>query len=269
MKIQVALAVLFFGSFVSANSGIFSGDGQVVPSPVERSLKARSGLIKKETNAERLRRGLPLLPPSRRSPGYKPRPRPSQRPCVPLSSTWGYVEVTKADGTAAGYIRKTFDDQNSYTLTPSKSSALQVKLPSSSPFTGPFNILGINGPDKKHPYLGAVGGSSGYHFAHGQLGSAYLAGTGASPANSPPSSRAGTSLQALGYNGPAESQIWSMDCKTRGLSAQWTNTDLSQPATTIFYDPVVDYLGITSDLEVFNGHFGSEGAYAVTFTFIP
>ncbi|KAJ6570218.1 hypothetical protein DFH09DRAFT_1313418 [Mycena vulgaris] len=72
--------------------------------------------------------------------------------------------------------------------------------------------------------------------------SAYLAGTGPSAANSPPFSSAGTSLQSLGYN---------------------TNTDSPQPATTIFYDPVVDYLGLTSDLGVFNDAFRNEDAYAV------
>ncbi|KAJ7454808.1 hypothetical protein FB451DRAFT_654716 [Mycena latifolia] len=273
MKLPVAFAALFFGSFVSANSGIFSSEGQVLPNPVGRSTDARSAngvLAKKETNFERMRRGLPPLPPVRKHPlGSKPKPRPSQSPCAPLFSTLGYIKLTKSDGTSAGYISKIFDGQNSYTVTASVHSALQVKLPSPSPFGGPFNILAFNGPDPVHPYLGAVGGSSGYYFAHGQLGSAYLAGTGASAANSPPSSSAGTSLQTLGYNAPGESQIWSMDCKTRGISAQWTNSDSSHPPTTIFYDPDVDYLGITSDLHVFNSDFSEEGAFAVTFTFVP
>ncbi|KAJ7116361.1 hypothetical protein C8R44DRAFT_792296 [Mycena epipterygia] len=267
MKIQVTLAVLFFGSFVSANSGIFSGDGQVLPTPVERSLDSRAvkGVLeKKETNAERLRRGLSPLPPSR----FAPRARPSPRPCT-LPSTPGYIKVTKPNGNAVGYISNEFDGQRSYTVTTSQSTALQVTLqPSSSPFGAPFNILAINGPDVAHPYLGAVGASSGYHFSPGQLGSAYLAGTGASPANSPPSSSAGTSMRSLGYKAPGESEIWSMNCRSGVITAQWTNADSSQPATTIFYDPSVNYLGLTSDLGVLNGHFG-EGAYAVKFAFVP
>ncbi|KAJ7914899.1 hypothetical protein B0H13DRAFT_2001565 [Mycena leptocephala] len=273
MKIQVALATFFFTSFVSANSGIPPRDGQLLPSPIERSSHIgyiAGGLNKKETvqrNADRLRRGLSPLPPSRRAPGYKPRPRPSSRPCVPLSSTWGYLKVTSSDGTAAGYISKTFDPQYAYTLTTSISSALQITLPSKSPFGGPFNILTVNGPDTRHPYLGAVGGGSGGHLGHGQRGSAYLAGTGASPANSPPSSSAGSSMQSIGYNAPGESQIWSMDCDTRTIDAQWTNTDSSQPPTTLFYDAAEKYLGLTSDLGAFNG--ARQNAHAVIFTFVP
>jgi hypothetical protein len=77
MKIQVALATFFFTSFVSANSGIPPRDGQLLPSPIERSSHIgyiAGGLNKKETvqrNADRLRRGLSPLPPSRRAPGYK------------------------------------------------------------------------------------------------------------------------------------------------------------------------------------------------------
>ncbi|KAF8207191.1 hypothetical protein K438DRAFT_1815858 [Mycena galopus ATCC 62051] len=231
MKISVSFAVVFLSSFVSANSDLLARDGQLLPSPVER-------------NADRLRRGV------RRDHGdHRSKPRPSQQPCVPLSSASGYIEVLMADGAAAGYISSEFDPQHAYTLTTSRSSALHVNLPSTSPFGGAFNILATNGPDNRHPYLGAVGGGNGYHFSNGQHGSAFLAGTGASPANSPPSSKAGTSMQFIGYNAPGESQIWSMDCQTREIHAQWTNADSSQPATTIFYDTVDKYLGLTSNLE--------------------
>ncbi|KAJ7086066.1 hypothetical protein B0H15DRAFT_845161 [Mycena belliarum] len=168
---------------------------------------------------------------------------------------------------AAGFISKHFGAQRSYTGTQSKEFALEVNLPS-QPFSGPFNIRVMNGPDSRHLYLGAAGGSSGYYLASGQLGSAYLASTGMTIADSPPSSSTGPSLQALGYTAPAESQIWSMDCKTWGIKAQWTNSDASQPPTTVFYDPAVDFLGITADLDVYNGNF-AEDAFSVTFTFVP
>jgi hypothetical protein len=74
MRVQVAFAVLFLASFVSANSGIFGDDGKVVPTAVERSADVKAikrGLEKKETNFERMRRGLPPLRPARMSPPYK------------------------------------------------------------------------------------------------------------------------------------------------------------------------------------------------------
>ncbi|KAF7375151.1 hypothetical protein MSAN_00401600 [Mycena sanguinolenta] len=192
----------------------------------------------------------------------------SKRGRDPLSNhVCRFPEIIKADGTIAGYISSEFDSQHAYTLTTSKSSALQVNLPSTSPFGASFNILAVNGQDNRHPYLGAVGGGNGYRFGQGQRGSAFLTGTGASPANSPPSSRGGTSMQSTGYNAPGESQIWSMDCKTREISAQWTNADSTQPETTIFYDTVDKYLGLTSDLEAFN--VGPQDAHSVTFYFVP
>ncbi|KAJ7137508.1 hypothetical protein C8R43DRAFT_1109809 [Mycena crocata] len=249
MKIQVAFAVLFFGSFVSANSGIFDHDGQIA-SPVQRSPEAvpvESGLHKKATNSDRLRRGLPPLAPTRRHG----------------SSHHGHG-VTKSDGTHGGYIGQRYDGQHSYTLTHSRNTALHVKLPSSSPYGGSFNLLALNGPDHDHPYLGAVGARSGYRFAHGQRGSAYLTGTGTAPANSPPSSHIGSSMESSGYRAPGESQIWSMDCRTHEISAQWTDTDSSQHPTSLYYDPGADYLGLNSE----ETHFGS-GAYGVSFTFVP
>jgi hypothetical protein len=86
-------------------------------------------------------------------------------------------------------------------------------------------------------------------------------------------------LEALGYDAPSESQIWTLDCSL-GITAQWTNIDGSefistlirtlpstctlptaQPATSIFYDPVVNYLGLTGDLATYNNEFG-DGATA-------
>ncbi|KAJ7242769.1 hypothetical protein B0H12DRAFT_1312274 [Mycena haematopus] len=305
MKIPVVLA-FFLGSFVYANSGF-------LPTSVKRSSQLDRSLEEKGTvqrNADRFRRGLPPLPPFRRgdrplcnqsSPllsdiklkrGLDPPSNPACRFPVTLivlsyhASPSGNIQVIRADGTTAGYISSEFDPQHAYTLTTSRSSALQANLPSMSPFGDRFNILATNGQDIKHPYVGAVGGGNDYHFGPGQRGpsSAYLAGTGAcnSPidstssisdiiheasANSPPSSRAGTSMQSIGYNAPGESQIWSMDCETREINAQWTNTDSSQPPTTIFYDAVDQYLGLTSDLEAFT--VGPQDGQAVTFNFVP
>jgi hypothetical protein len=107
--------------------------------------------------------------------------------------------------------------------------------------------------------LGAVGGSGGYNFNSGNLGYAYLSGTGHTPANSPPSFSAGHAIQTLGYNAPCESTIWYINSATLALTAQWTNTDGSQPATSIFYSPGVDFLGIIGDFAKFVATFPGEG----------
>jgi len=94
-----------------------------------------------------------------------------------------------------------------------------------------------------------------------------MAGVGHTNAGLPPSGTAGTSIQTLGYNGPSESQVWMINCELN-ITAQWTNVDSTQPVTILFYDPIVNYLGATGDVNLYNSDFG-DGAYAVTFTYIP
>jgi len=197
------------------------------------------------------------------------KPRSSPTPCVALNGVAGTIQVKRAyDRGSVGFVRNVYDSQASFTITTHAPSAMRVSLPSYSPFNTPIDIK-FGGQDPKHVLFGAVGGSSGYHLASGHLGYTYLSGTGHTDAGSPPSSTAGTSMQAVGYNAPSESQIWTLDCTTLQLTAMWTNTDNTQPATTtIFYDPAVDYLGLTGDLAVFQSVF-SEHAFPVTFTYIP
>jgi hypothetical protein len=84
----------------------------------------------------------------------------------------------------------------------------------------------------------------------------------------PPSFLAGHAIQALGYNAPCESTIWSLNSATLALTAQWTNVDGSQPATSIFYSPRVDFLGIIGDFAKFVATFPGEGAYLVKLKFV-
>lgn len=73
-SILLALA-LFLSSVAALNSGIFEDDGQSItqaPSVEGLNVGRRAEAFvptptKRVTNAERLRRGLPLLPPSKRS----------------------------------------------------------------------------------------------------------------------------------------------------------------------------------------------------------
>jgi len=273
---SIILALTFFISLVAANSGIFGDNGQVLSSPgVARDvvddvaalqpqlLPLATPTKRQDTNAYRLKRGMHLVPPSRRTRGDALYPRAS---CVPLTSNTGVISVTKlSTGTLLGYIRKTFDNQKSYTYGPID-NALTVALPSSSPFGSAFDITAVNGPDPSHPLVGAVGGSGGYDFT--KDGYAYLAGTGHTNANSPPST-VGHSIQSLGYDAPSESQFWSIDCLTLQLSAQWTNVDGSQPPTSLFYDTAVDFLGLVGDIGKFDSKFPGEGTSLVGFTFVP
>lgn len=171
--------------------------------------------------------------------------------------------IRKSTGALLGYMRKTFDGQNSYTYG-TCANALQVSF---DPTTSPFPIKALNGPDSAHPYVGAVGGSGGYNFNTGSVGYTYFSGTGLTPANSPPSSSAGHSIQALGYNAPAESTIWILTGNV--LSSQWVNTDGSVRSAVFFYDAGVDFLGQNGDLAKFSQTFPGEGAFEVTINYVP
>ncbi|KAF6752136.1 hypothetical protein DFP72DRAFT_906217 [Ephemerocybe angulata] len=263
-------------SCVSAkNPGIWTDDQTSVVQPpgyVDTALSRRESApsptpTKQITNAERLRRHLPLLPPTRRTGALSPRAS-----CVPLADGTGTIQVRRAsNGNILGYIRKTFDSQGSYTFSSNILDALTVKLSSTSISSGAQEISAVGGPDGAHPLIGAVGGSAGYDFNPGQLGYryAYLSGAGHTNANSPPSFTAGHSIQSLGYNGPAESTTWFVDCLTLDITAQWTNADGSQPPTSLFYDPPVDFVGLVGDFNQFVSTFPGEGAYLVTLHFIP
>lgn len=86
---------------------------------------------------------------------------------------------------------------------------------------------------------------------------------------------------------PAESTIWSLDCLSAEIAAQWINVDgcesistasaprvvfmasdnvikcTAQPSTGIFYNPAVDFLGLVGDMNQFNSAFADEGAFLV------
>ncbi|KAF8885526.1 hypothetical protein BD779DRAFT_1801348 [Infundibulicybe gibba] len=249
--IFAVLSALAAAYTVSAGSGIYDNAGKV-QNP--RGFDVRGDLelsLPPKTNAERLRRGMAPFPPTRRSPSrIAMRPRASGSLCQPLSSTNGFIKPEVVY------------------FYPADTTRLVVKVPSVDSFGVPIDITAVGGPDSDHPFVGAVGGSGGFTFGSGKSGYAYLSGTGQTPASSPPSSSVGHSIQTLGYNGPAESRIWTLSCETRDLTAQWTNADGKTVPATVMYDPAVNYIGITGDLSAFNAEF-KEGAYAVTLTFVP
>ncbi|KAJ7652812.1 hypothetical protein DFH06DRAFT_1205759 [Mycena polygramma] len=223
------LAIVGLSSLVCAYSDS-SSNNQPLPAPRHRVqgsvAEASNGLWKKETNASRLRRGLPPLPPTRRSSGI--RARASTTPCTTPLITTGLIKVTFTDDKTTAYLSASFD-RKFYTITSqplNHNVALVVKLPDSA-LDGPFDIAPVavgsgTVSDPLYPRVGAVGGPD---FLPGQLEWAHLSATGHTDANSPPSSTAGSSLQSQGSQAPSESQIWSINCQTHEITAQWTNSD--------------------------------------------
>ncbi|KAJ7626781.1 hypothetical protein FB45DRAFT_1029182 [Roridomyces roridus] len=145
MRLYAALTLLSLSTFVCAiNSGIFGENDQIVnpppPTPVARSadgISASSG--KRETNSQRLARGLGPLPPTRRASQLLPRTS-----CVPLANTHGVIQVIDSTTSAIkGYLRR----------------AHRVVVVH-HPFKGAFELTADNGPDPAYPLVGAVGGKN-------------------------------------------------------------------------------------------------------------
>jgi len=232
---------------------------------------ARGTPTKRDTNAARMRRGLDPLPPIRRSPRSL-KPRTSPPPCHWPSSAQGVISVSKTtDGSLKGYISKRLGSQNAYTLTTDLKIAQTFAFPLVDYNGAWIDITAVDGgPSPANPLLGAVGGPNGYDFGEAKLAStAYLAAVTHTNYNSPANFSAGTSMQSAGYDGPSESQIWELQCSSLEILAFWTNVDNTQNAPTLFYDPAVDYLGLADDIATFNSAFPNDGAFGVTFRFVP
>ncbi|KAF8193929.1 hypothetical protein K438DRAFT_1761502 [Mycena galopus ATCC 62051] len=241
MNLSRAAVLLSFVYIVSATHDATTGtDGHSV--------------AQRETNGDRFRRGLGPLPPTRRERNDLT-PRASPIPCPKLSSNTGTLQIRQvSNGEKIGYLGKKFNRENAYTVHPGPDAALHVLVPPVAPFDVTINLIATDAPDLGHLFLGAVANGQG-ELGHGEAGAAFLSGTSAVRGSSPPSSSAGTSLTSPGHGG-IESQIWTMNCQTRQITAQWTNADESQPQTTIFYDPESkrreSFLGLTGDLEALN-----------------
>ncbi|KAJ7104932.1 hypothetical protein C8R44DRAFT_858714 [Mycena epipterygia] len=215
---------------------------------------------KKETNADRFRRGLGPLPPTRRDRN-KLSSRASAVPCTRLSNNVGRIQIRRLAGDKIGFVGDRYNDDDAYRVR-ARRAALSVTVPPVTPFGGAIDLIAVNPPDSSNPYFGAVSNGLGNLGAE-EAGFAYLSGISNSVrSNSPPSFNAGTSLTLNGHGG-VETQIWTMNCQTHEITAQWINADGSQPPTTIFYDPRGKFLGLTGNLGAVD-----PDAFPVTITFV-
>lgn len=179
----------------------------------------------------------------------------------------GDIAVYNAAGTTLlGYVSKNYDSQNSFTYSSNVATALTFEIDSSA--SAPFAILEQTPPiSSTNDYFAAVGGSGGYDMTPSVDGYAYmtsgsLTASGATPSSTP--SPSSDDLNELGYNGPEETTIWSHTGQI--LTPQWVNVGGTTYPNVVFYDPVVNYIGITADLSGYNSDYG-DGAVAVTLEF--
>ncbi|KAJ3485503.1 hypothetical protein NLI96_g4921 [Meripilus lineatus] len=242
-----------------------------------------------QTNAERLRRGLPLLKPrvvsstlvifeaapspdtefssSRFVPERNIRARSSPAPCV---SHEGVIKVTytQLDGSLIeGYVYKGFDSFGQYGVRNEYASALHVKFCVSSTTNEVFDIITLNGDMPLYPFLGV---STGYanigikeDLGPGSFNYLYLVGSSHSTV---PSNVGNTFTAVTGVPEKSKSTIWQFDRITNQLTVVWENSDHSFPNITAGFANDDKAIFFAGDLDALNRHFGSmDGRVTLTF----
>ncbi|KAJ7493697.1 hypothetical protein FB451DRAFT_1215152 [Mycena latifolia] len=263
----LASTALAIASPTRTSAKRFSIDGLEGMSPSRRHTPYIGDVTVKRdaaTNAQRLARGLPPLPPKRRS-GRAALARRSAG--VPVSYT-GTIQVTNAGtGAVVGYVYQASGSTNHFGVTTDMSSALSFMLSVDSTVVSSsgINIAATTSTyATTWPYMGGIVGviNTNANLASGSPNFAYVQGTSLTPDDSPAAS-VSNSYPTIEKS---ESAIWNYDASTGAISAQWINIDGSAPATAIVYVAGSNALVLAGDASVFASSF--PGSYAVTFTFV-
>lgn len=222
------------------------------------------------TNAELLRRGLPLKSPVLRRGTPTRRTDPSAVP-QPVSSTTtntGVIQIRNANtGSVLGYISTT-SSNSIMALQSTSDGALTVSFDADSTGTSTQLNLGMENSGSGYPYLGLVQAiadpdsvfsptSSNFGFIVGTVQTA----PGAVPANIDNSYSAHYGKQRTG-----ESAVWVFDSDTDTLTPQWINPDKSTPSLgTYVLDNELVFAG---NLATAQAGFG-QGIVPITFVLVP
>ncbi|KAJ7771671.1 hypothetical protein B0H16DRAFT_1514271, partial [Mycena metata] len=174
------------------------------------------------TNAQRLSRGLPLKPPSRRSSA-----RRATSSASASSARRGYIQVRSVDdngsptGAVLGFVSKTTKAHMQYRVESSLDHALLVS------WGGEHNLVTLNSDITSPNFLGLVQGpgASSSNLAKGSSNSLYLASTEQTSPNATPQDVQSSVNTRSGRSSPAESAVWTVDPNTNSLTAQWINPD--------------------------------------------
>ncbi|KAH9059666.1 hypothetical protein EDB87DRAFT_1684518 [Lactarius vividus] len=175
--------------------------------PVEAAL-----FMKRETNGQRFARGLPPLPPIRRSPTETANRRQVSQP--PSTSDTGRLEVRHAtDNTRLGYVA---NDAGRGPIGLNLDIAHNPAIPD---LIVEFSDSTLVAQDPKFdaPY--------------------YIGGYGTLP----------FTIEFINVGAGPGAAIWSLDSTSGALNATWTNSDNSASQPTLIYDSELNALNFTSN----------------------
>lgn len=225
---------------------------------VDHAARSPQGL----TNAELIRRGLPLKNPIMRRGTPVRRNSPSGTPSKTVQR--GKIRVRKeSDNEVLGYVSAT-TYQHAQFLYGHVDSALIVSFETGAGDSDTKLNLAIENADIQGFALGLVEGRDNVDsvLAAGSYQYTYLAGTKQTPPGSPPL----VVGNSYGSTRASESALWNWVRKTQSLTLHWVNPDGSYPTVHIFAQGVAIYVG--GDPAAFNHKYQSP-VTNIVFEFVP
>ncbi|KAH8818624.1 hypothetical protein DL96DRAFT_1684281 [Flagelloscypha sp. PMI_526] len=256
-NIVKAFLLLFLVQVASAVPllGVDELGSTVAVSPRDSHLPTRT-VSPAMSNAERLRRGLPLKKPMSRSLRYR---QDGPVPSNPVTIyRRGYIQIlSAADDRAIGYVSSTPHSAGPAGLTSSTDSALIVRYDVGMALTPPYNLELTNGQGSlaSFPDIGLTVGPSALspEFGPGSFNYGFLSATNPTPKGSTPTTVGSSTSSTL----PGESAIFTVD-PFDNIQVQWINPDGSLPVTYTMYAPGPNYLTATGDINAYKDAFGND-----------
>ncbi|KAH9169448.1 hypothetical protein EDB89DRAFT_1472168 [Lactarius sanguifluus] len=170
-----------------------------------------------ETNAQRFARGLPPLPPVRRSPTESAMRRQVSPPPV---STTGRLEVRQADsGAVLGYV-------------------------ANDPSRGPVGLNLNTDPNPAYTDLDVKFSDSELLSQNPAFKTPYYIGGSGKEALSPQNTN---TIKFINVHPGPYAAIWSLETTSGALSATWTNPDGTKVKPTLIYDAGSNVLSFTAN----------------------
>ncbi|KZV96880.1 hypothetical protein EXIGLDRAFT_833298 [Exidia glandulosa HHB12029] len=212
-----------------------------------------------ETNADRLRRGLPPLPPRINLHKNKHTPTkssPQHHASASSKPTKGNVHVKHhKSGKFLGFLSKNHKSPHvqRFTITSDPEEAMTVRARTPSPDIP--SSLTITNPEDGFVNLGFVTGpaSAGAKLAPRSANYAVLSGTDETRGGDPPAA-----ADAAYGSGSVESAVWTYESQSQTLTPKWVNPDGSLAITKLVYLPRQDALLVTGDEQELGDTFGDD-----------
>jgi hypothetical protein len=272
MKIFALLPAL--AALVTSVAGIAIRDdtcnSEICAGPSKRDfIEHPSRTIHGLTNAELLRRGLPLNNPIMRRGSPVRRQSPSSVPPPVKTTHAGVVEVhNAADGSLLGYIGKDLLNGAQLGFKPSIADALLISFETDSTGSGTDIDISMTNSNPSWPLLGLIQGrdDTDSNFAPGSYQYGYLGGV-ANPGTQPGD---GPTLidnsYPTGTPRTAETAVWTFDGTSGTLTPVWINEDGTTPALQTWTQSTALYIG--GDQSAFHSRYPAP-VTGVTYKFVP